>query len=262
MRIDDDRTAIKGVDYGAFSWDDIEERGARSEPPLVVVPSGAVEVYGPHLPLASDSIVAEGVARRVATRLDALCAPLVPVGYSLDLMSHPGTLTVSPAAFEAYFEGICRSLVGGGFTRLLLLNTHAGNVALIDAVALRLIEESGARCMQVDWWRYANRVAADLMSGGPWVVGHAGELGTSVLLHLSPELVKTTEGLDFEPDGDPWPSGLERYVPYRAVTESGILGSPSLASEDKGRRIVERVIEQICSDATEHFGLTVGEGRG
>jgi creatinine amidohydrolase len=253
-------TAIKGVDYGAFSWDDIAERGARSSPPLVVVPSGAVEVYGPHLPLASDSIVAEAVARRVAARLDGLCAPLVPVGYSLDLMSHPGTLTVPPAAFEAYFDGICRSLVGWGFTRLLFLNTHAGNVALIDAVALRLIDECGVRCMQIDWWRYANRVAADLMSGGPWVVGHAGELGTSVLLGLSPELVKTTQGLDFEPDGDPWPSGLERYVPYRAVTESGILGSPSLAGEEKGRRIIERAVTQICTDARTHFDLTAEAG--
>jgi len=261
MKLDDDRTAIKGVDYGAFSWDDISERGGRSEPPLVIVPSGAVEVYGPHLPLASDSIVAEGIARRVAERLDALCAPLVPVGYSLDLMSHPGTLTVPPAAFEAYFEGICRSLVGWGFTSLLFLNTHAGNVALIDAVALRLIDECGLRCMQVDWWRYANRVAANLMSGGPWVVGHAGELGTSVLLGFSPELVKTTQGLDFEPEGDPWPSGLERYVTYRSVTESGILGSPSLASAEKGRQIIERAVGQICSDAAEHFGLQSGSGR-
>ena len=102
--------------------------GRRARSPSVVIPSGAIEVYGPHLPLGSDSVVAVAVARRVARELDAVCTPLIPVGYSRDLMSHPGTLTVTPDAFRAYFEGICLSLVHWGFRDLLFLNTHAGNV--------------------------------------------------------------------------------------------------------------------------------------
>ncbi len=243
----------KGVDYGAQSWRAVAEQRAAGTQPLVVIPSGAIEVYGPHLPLGSDSVVAVAVARRVARELKAVCTPLIPVGYSRDLMSHPGTLTVTPDAFRAYFEGVCLSLVHWGFRDLLFLNTHAGNVGLIDQIALDLIEQRGVRCLQVDWWRYANRVAADLMSGGPWVVGHAGELGTSVLLEVAPELVDLSAAVDEEPEGDPWPAGLERYDAYADHSESGVMGRPSLASAEKGKAIVERCVAQICRDAREHF---------
>lgn len=246
----------KGVDYGARSWRAVAAERSSGKYPLVVVPSGAIEVYGPHLPLGSDSIVAAAIARRVARELGAVCAPVIPVGYSRDLMSHPGTLTVDPDAFRAYFAGICRSLVHWGFRRLLFLNTHAGNVALIDQVALDLVERDDVRCLQIDWWRYSNRVAADLMSGGPWVVGHAGELGTSVLLEVAPELVDIAAAVDEEPEGDPWPSGFERYSSYGDHSESGVMGRPSLASPDKGRAIVERCVAQICADARDHFALS------
>ena len=117
--MDDAREPLfdKAVDYGASSWKAVAERQEAGAQPVVVIPSGAIEVYGPHLPLGSDSVVATAVARRVARRLGAVCTPLIPVGYSRDLMSHPGTLTVTPDAFRAYFEGICQSLVHWGFSR-------------------------------------------------------------------------------------------------------------------------------------------------
>lgn len=242
------------VDYAARSWTRVADGQSAGAQPPVVVPSGAVEVYGPHLPLCSDSVVAVAVARRVARGLPGVCAPLIPVGYSRDLMSHPGTLSVTPDAFRAYFEGVCASLFQWGFRRFLFLNTHAGNVGLIDQVALDLVEQHGARCLQVDWWRYADRVAAQVMSGGPWVVGHAGELGTSVVLEVAPELVDLSVAVDEEPEGDPWPSGLERYYAYSDVSASGVMGRPSLASREKGRQIVERCVAQICADARAHFG--------
>ncbi len=253
--MDDAREPLfaKGVDYGAQSWRAVAAQRDALRQPLVIIPSGAIEVYGPHLPLGSDSVVAVAIARRVAGELGAVCTPVIPVGYSRDLMSHPGTLTVTPDAFRAYFEGVCHSLVHWGFSDLLFLNTHAGNVGLIDQVALDLIEERGVRCLQVDWWRYANRVAADLMSGGPWVVGHAGELGTSVLLEVAPELVDPSAAVDEEPAGDPWPSGLERYYDYGDFSESGVMGRPSLASAEKGKAIVDRCVGQICLTAREHF---------
>lgn len=250
-----ERLFDKDVDYGARSWPVVAAQRAAGTFPLIIIPSGAVEVYGPHLPLGSDSVVAVAIARRVARELGAVCTPLIPVGYSRDLMSHPGTLSVDPEAFRAYFAGVCRSLVHWGFRQFLFLNTHAGNVGLIDQVALDLVQCDDARCMQVDWWRYSNRVAADLMSGGPWAVGHAGELGTSVLLEVASELVDLPAAVDEEPDGDPWPSGLERYASYGDYSESGVMGRPSLASAEKGKAIVDRCVAQICVDAREHFEL-------
>ena len=241
-----------GRQYGERTWSEVEEMAAA--PPIVVIPSGAFEVYGPHLPLASDSIVASAVARLVADRLGALCAPLVPVGDSRDLMSFPGTLTVEPAAFVAYLEGICRSLIGWGFRDLLFLNTHAGNVTLIDGLANRLIAEMGVRCLAIDWWRFSLRVGRDVLTDDEWAAGHAGQLCTSVLMHLAPELVREGSYCDVVPPVDPWPSGIERYESYRDVTPSGVLGSPTLADPDKGRAIVELAVEEIVREARLRFG--------
>jgi Uncharacterized protein, putative amidase len=107
----------RDTDFAAAIWKEIDAH--RKGHQLVVIPSGAIEVYGPHLPVGSDSIVAEEVARRVAADLGAMCAPLIPVGFSADLMRFPGTLYVEPAAFTDYLSGVCKSLIRWGYTDLL-----------------------------------------------------------------------------------------------------------------------------------------------
>lgn len=239
-------------DITSMSWVEFDRR--RSKKALVVIPSGAVEVYGPHLPLASDSIVAQGVAQMVAEKLDVLCAPLIPVGYSADLMSFPGTLSVPAKAFTSYLEGICRSLVGWGLKDFLFLNTHLGNVTLIDQVADTLGREFNSVCMQIDWWRYAARIGEDLLTT-QWAVGHAGELGTSVLLYFAPELVEQDKGVDFVPDQNPWPAGLIRYESYREVTSSGVIGYPSAGTREKGDMIVKLSVDAIVRDSQDFFKI-------
>lgn len=242
------------VEYGSHTWSEVEKMAAAS--PIAVLPSGAFEVYGPHLPLASDTLVAAAVAQLVAERLGAVCGPLVPVGHSRDLMSFPGTLTVEPRAFLGYLEGICRSLIGWGFTDLLFLNTHAGNVSLIDELAASLIEDAGARCMQIDWWRFCVQVGCKELTDDPWVAGHAGELCTSVLMYLRSDLVRSGPYQDFVPEVDPWPGGIERYQSYREVTSSGVLGRPTLADAAKGRAIVGLAVDEIVREARVHFNTS------
>lgn len=237
-------------DITSMSWVEFDRR--RSKKALVVIPSGAVEVYGPHLPLASDSIVAQGVARLVAEKMDVLCAPLIPVGYSADLMSFPGTLCVPPEAFTAYLEGVCRSLAGWGLKDFLFLNTHLGNVTLIDQVADNLGHEFHSAYLQIDWWRYAARIGKDILTS-QWAVGHAGELGTSILLYFTPELVDMDKSVDFVPEVNPWPSGLIRYESYREITSSGVMGYPSAGSREKGEAIVNLCVEAIVRDCQDFF---------
>jgi len=237
-------------EWAALNWAELDRR--RAETPLVVIPCGAIEVYGPHLPLGSDSYVAEAVAGRVADELGALRAPLIPVGNSADLMSFPGTLTVEPAAFSHYLDGVCSSLLRWGLNKLLFLNTHLGNVALIDEVANRLVEQQGARCMQIDFWRFAGRCCSDLLTT-PWAAGHAGELGTAVLLHLAGEHVDMERARDFIPDPNPWPAGLTRYDSYRAITATGVLGVPSAGTAEKGAAVVSRCVAEIVAEARAYF---------
>lgn len=243
-----------GVDreYAFRTWEEIDSYVGNG---VAVIPSGAIEVYGPHLPLGSDSLAAEGVARLVAQRLDALCLPLIPVGYSADLMSFPGTLSVEPEAFKAYLRGVCESLRRWGFSKFLFFNTHLGNVRLIDQVADGLLGDTDVRCLQIDWWRFADRIGADLWESGDWSVGHAGELGTSVMLYLTPDLVRSERQVDFVPVTDPWPRGVDPYRPYRELTASSVMGNPSAATVEKGRIVVERSVEEIAKVATDVFGL-------
>jgi creatinine amidohydrolase len=237
-------------EYAFNTWQDIESYEGNG---VVVIPTGAIEVYGTHLPLGSDSLAAEAIARRVAARIGAKCLPLIPVGYSADLMSFPGTLSVEPEAFKAYLTGVCESLMKWGFTKFLFFNTHLGNVRLIDQVADELLADPVVRCLQIDWWRFAARLGADLWESGDWAVGHAGELGTSVMLYLTPDLVHTERQVDFIPETNPWPSGVDVYKPYRKLTASSIMGNPSTATVEKGRVVVERSLEEIARIAEGVF---------
>ena len=234
-----------------MTWVEFDKR--RTGKPVAVIPTGAVEVYGPHLPLSSDSIVAEGVAKLVAAKLEGLCAPLVPVGYSADLMGFPGTLTVQPDAFIAYLDGICESLVHWGLDKFVFLNTHLGNVALIDIEADVLGRKFGVKALQIDWWRYSARVCRSIFSSGDLAVGHAGELGTSVLLFFAQDLCRMEAAVDHIPGPNPWPSGLTPYFDYREYTPTGVVGKPSEGSLEKGRQIVAQCVDSIVNDCNNFF---------
>lgn len=125
-----------------------------------------------------------------ASRLGPMCLLVVPLGYSADLPSFPGTLYVPPEAFKAYVSVICHSLTTWGFCKILFLNTHLGNVRILDQLSDELTAAGEARCLQIDWRRFADPLGAVLWDSGGWSAGHAGELGTSVLLHLRPEFVR------------------------------------------------------------------------
>lgn len=250
-----DRTAPRwraDTDFAAATWTDIDAH--RAEHRLIVIPSGALEVYGPHLPVGSDSIVAEEVARRVARALGAKCAPLIPVGYSADLMSFPGTLTVEPGAFVGYLRGVCESLIRWGYSDLLFVNTHLGNVALIDQVALALMDQNPAvRCLAIDWWRFAVGYGAELWTSGALAVAHAGEMGTAVLRAVAEELVHDDRIADQPPTVVGAPRGTVRYYPFTLDTPTGVIGSPSAGSRAKGETVVERGVAGIVAEARAYF---------
>ncbi len=234
------------MDVKTTAWTDFDRR--RQETDLAILVSGAVEVYGPHLPLGSDTIVAEAVARQVAERTGGVVLPAVPVGYSAALAEFPGTLSVPPEAFKAYLQGLAESIVGWGFKRLLFINSHRGNVPMISQIADELqAAHAGVKCAQVFWWDYAAALAADLLTSGPvpYANGHAGEVGTSTLLYVAPELVHT-DRIERAPDA---PANRFRdiiqYESYRARSPNGVVGDPTHASREKGEQIVERGVARI-----------------
>ena len=130
-----------------MTWLEID--ALRKKTDLAVIPAGAVEVYGQHLPTGSDGIVALALAIALAERIPVAIAPLAPVGESKSLSAFPGTLWVSAESLKAYIGDIARSLIHWGFRRLLFINSHLGNVAPISPRARQLQEEYNAICAQV-----------------------------------------------------------------------------------------------------------------
>lgn len=238
------------ADVRLMNWIDFDLY--RQQTDLVLIPLGAVEVYGPHLPLGADGIAVTALARGVAERVPAFVAPLVPVGFSASLDEFPGTLSVRPSSLVAYTRDVAESFIGWGCRRVLFVNGHAGNVAYLNELAMDLERENGIRCAQIDWWRFIQPLVEDIVESDILPHGHASEFGTSVMLHLAPEAVQMDRATRTDPAiSNNFPDFL-RPASYRAQAPNGLLGDATKGSADKGaevlRRAVNRAVEFVTSE--------------
>jgi creatinine amidohydrolase len=226
-----------------MSWTEFERR--KKETDTVIIPTGAVEVYGPHLPMGTDCIVAEEISRLVGERTKALIAPMIELGESTGLIGFPGTLTLSKETFHQAIDGLFTELIRHGFKNYLFITGHAGNVDSISYLCRKYQREKSVLCGQVDWWRFTNANSGDIFEmKGHMAHGHASECGTSVMLYLRPDLVHMEYAARVEPAPDHirYPD-IVRYVPLEKKTPSGIVGDASLGSVEKGRQIVEKCVD-------------------
>lgn len=233
-----------------MNWVDFDE--LRQQTDLVIIPFGAVEVYGPHLPMGADGIATEALAIRVAQEEPAMVAPFIPVAYSQSLMAFPGTLNLRPETLMAYARDVAESFIHWGARRVLFINGHAANVPYLSRLALQLEEEHGVKVAQIDWWRFIQPLVEDLVEAPELPHGHASEFGTSVMLHLAGEHVKMDRAVKTpRRTVDRYPDFL-RPRSYTATTDTGILGDATLGTEAKGaetmNRAVARTLEFLRSE--------------
>jgi creatinine amidohydrolase len=194
------------------------------------VPLGATEQHGPHLPLSTDTDLAQALADRLhARRTDVDVAPAVPYGASGEHAGFPGTLSVGSAALELLLVELCRSATDT-WRRVVLLSAHGGNAqAVRAAVALLRRESRDVRAWSPSWPGDA----------------HAGRTETSVQLALAPARVR----LDRAAAGATAP--LEALLPalraggVRAVSANGVLGDPAGASAQEGERLLDEAVAAL-----------------
>jgi creatinine amidohydrolase len=233
-----------------MNWVDYESH--QKEIDTVLIPLGAVEVYGPHLPMGADGIATSALAKRVADEYPAFVAPLIPIGFSETLAEYPGTLSVRPESLIAYTRDVAESFIRWGCRRILIINGHAGNVPYLNELQRQLEVEHGVRAAQIDWWRFIQPLVEDLVESDILPHGHASEFGTSVMLHLAPDYVKLDRAVRTEPGvRNEYPDFL-RPGSYRALTETGVLGDATRGNVEKGeetmRRAVARTVEFLKSE--------------
>lgn len=222
----------------------------------VIIPVGATEGYGPHLPLASDTYTACRIAELVAEKTNAMIGPVLEVGESYSLAVYPGTMCLSPETWTAAFHDIMESLIKWEFKNFMIINGHAGNVPLIGHVVRRMQDTYGVKCAQIDWWRFTQKFSEDVCENTGFMAhGHASECGTSVMLYLFPEMVHMEKARRVEPErkGYQRDADLITYVPFNQTTSCGILGDAAVASKEKGRIIVSHAVDRIVRYMDKEF---------
>lgn len=174
-----------------LSWGDLtrEQIGAVANQAVAILPVGAVEQHGRHLPTKTDFFVAAQVARAAAEKVPdhvtALLLPAMPFGFSEHHVPFGGTLSVSSETLVAVLVDLLRSLRRAGVERALIVNGHGGNTEICGLVAKRAAIEHDMVVAAASYWLTLDQ--------GADVPGHAGAFETSIMLHLAPELVVREE---------------------------------------------------------------------
>ena len=210
---------------------DLESSGVDT----AVLPVGAIEQHGPHLPLSVDWFQGEIVARHVAERLDAFLLPGIPYGCSQAHAGFRGTVSLAPETLGAVVTDIAESLLEQGFRRIAVLNFHGGNLVLKLAVRDLNLSQSIGKVVLVSPGQDAGAKLDEVLEGYP-DEQHAGELETSVMLHEAPGQVGDSR-VDHVPRRRPRVLRLPAHEGILSQTECG--AAPSLATAEKGRMAIE-----------------------
>jgi len=235
------------LDTATASWEDVAAGVAGGL--IAVLPVGAVEQHGPHLPLLTDTVLATGVARRIAEGTDALLLPAIAYGDAWTAEGWAGTLSLSPDTLRATVIDLGRGLHRMGVRGLVTINGHFGNREPI-ALAARSLSELGLPVLHLDY-PHLEALAAEHMESEPAGPGfyHADEVETSMMLALAPDSVRLDRAAPEYPEFPPL-FGSEP-MKLSGFNSSGVFGDPRPATAEKG----ETLIAGIAAESVRLIGL-------
>jgi creatinine amidohydrolase len=235
---------------------------------IALLPAGATEQHGPHLPTGTDTFaverIARGAAASVGPEVPVVVTPTLPFGSSSHHLSFGGTMSVNTETYYRLVSDLAESLIIGGFKRIFILNGHGGNNELIQLVARDLALKHPADFAAASYWvtAWEELVAAGAHKNGR-LPGHAGSFETSLVLALQPELVKEPRpSRPDAPSGDPhsfYPSvRVERHGSWQEI--DGYSDSPDRATAEQGERWLAIAIKQVAAALTNFHRATGGNG--
>ena len=247
--------------YEKLTWPDINDAVELGQ--VCVVPCGAVEQHGPHLPLDVDLVcptgVANGAGSQIPDKMKVL--PVVSYGYTGHVMDFPGTINGHYEHFINYTLDVVKSLAYHGFKKIILLNGHGSNMPNLDLAARRTNLETDAECILMAWWNLLT-VDKDFLPGWreskfPGGCSHAGELETSLYLYLAEDDVRkdkiksgTIKMNDEENDFnwvDLFAAGPGSLISWTSsYSETGVLGDAEKGTVEKGQAAWEEAVKQLC----------------
>ena len=229
-----------------------------------LIPTGALEQHGPHLPLGTDYLVAEALARAVAEKLavPVVVTPALRVGLSDHHLTFPGTVSLSQDTFRGWIDAHIAGLERMGIERIAVFSGHGGNFAFIGELAAEHTSRPGpTRVIAYDdlfgFVRVMDEAARARGLEAPETDVHAGALETSVGLALFDALVGDYDGVEGYTEGEAgwteriWADGIA------ALSSTGVLGDPSGASTEVGQAIFEALANELAAWIGREFDVTM-----
>src|SRR5437870_12624048 len=234
--------------WASYTWQEIDAIGKRDRNATAVINVGAVEQHGPHLPLITDTLVGMEMLGAALARLPddvmALALPPTNFGKSTKHTTFPGTLTFSGETLRMVLKDLAMSVARSGFSKLVLLGSHGGNVGTLDDVFRDLRIEADLRVFKI-FLGAIGQVPGLVAPDEAAIAMHSGDSETSMVRHLAPELVHMhrAEGYVVDPTpeiGDSF-KGNDVVGAWLAsdLSKSGAIGNPHRSSAAKGQQMCE-----------------------
>lgn len=230
-----------------------EENGS-----VAVVPVGSIEQHGNHLPVSTDTILADTAAHlgaeRVADEIPILVTPPVWTGLSPHHMDFGGTITLSVETMIALLHDVAESVLDNGFDAILFLNGHGGNMSVIGTAVTKIGREfPDAQVLGLTYFQLAAPFIDEIRESDLGGMAHGGEFETSLMLYLRPDLVDLDRA-EAQYLNDPYDlrrkdlfegGPLSIYRSFAEYSGSGAIGDPHLASSEKGAEIYNRLSDEL-----------------
>lgn len=229
----------------------------------VLIPVGSTEQYGPHLAMGTETRIVEAIATAVGEATGFAVAPTIPVNYTAMFSDFPGVMHASLPTLEALLSESADSLCGGGFRHLLFINIHAATVGPMEAASRAMRRKYGAIGGYIDVFSVMREVGGVAWETKQAPTGHAGEMVTSVALHICPDLV-FRERIEAVPPLKDFAPGLRTVASGKVAfekssfalfsdisdyTAAGQQGDARAAAADKGRLVWDNTLAWMSGAA-------------
>jgi creatinine amidohydrolase len=208
---------------------------------VAILPIGAVEAHGPHIPLCTDSIQPEYIAEKIAKKLNAIIAPPIRYGNCQSTKNYPGTISIQPDTLRAVVRDILTELVRNGVKNIVVLSGHAGSVhmAALRQAARDVVDVHDVKLMVLSDYDIAYELRGREVPGDD---GHAGTIETSRVMAIKPSLVKNRGR-----------KGAVHIPKFRVLRnpekywENATDGDPRKASASLGRRVNDYIVLKLAA---------------
>jgi creatinine amidohydrolase len=238
---------------------------------IAVLPLGATEQHGPHLPFETDTIIAQGIVDRLIAVLPAdlpvTILPVEPIGYSIEHMDVSGTRTLAFEEAVNRWLAIAADLHDKGIRKLVLLNAHGGNSPLLTIVATEARVRFDMLVVATSWTRFG--IPQDVIAPEAKAIDiHGGDIETSVMLALRPDLVDMAKAENFpsrQSDFAKRYKHLRAYGPHALgwkmsdINPQGVAGNASAATAEKGEELLSHAVNGLVELLQDMHAFDVGD---